>query len=85
MLENQIVLKIRWIVGENFAQKLLQSDGTPPHYGLNVRDCLDTVYHNRWIGRSRSIKEPGRSPDLVLLDFFLCDILKLTLNLEELR
>ena len=30
---------------------LFQQDGAPPHWSLNVREYLDNVFPNRWIGR----------------------------------
>lgn len=53
-----------------------QQDGAPPHYQRNVRQYLDAIFPNRWIGRRGSIEWPARSPDLTLLDFFLWGYLK---------
>lgn len=54
----------------------LQQDGAPPHYAVLVRNYLDNVFANRWIGRRGSIEWPPRSPDLTPLDFFLWGYLK---------
>lgn len=54
----------------------LQQDGAPPHYALLVRNYLDNVFPNRWIGRRGTIEWPPRSPDLTPLDFFLWGYLK---------
>lgn len=54
----------------------LQQDGAPPHYGRNVREYLDEIFHTRWIGRRGEIEWPPRSPDLNPLDFFLWGHLK---------
>lgn len=48
-----------------------QQDGAPPHYGRNVRQWLNEMYPNRWIGRGGSIAWPARSPDITPLDFYL--------------
>jgi len=37
--------------GENLDDIYFQQDGAPPHYGVNVRQHLDEVFPNRWIGR----------------------------------
>ncbi|CAH1103662.1 unnamed protein product [Psylliodes chrysocephalus] len=42
----------------------LQQDGAPPHYAVLVRNYLDNVLQNRWIGKRRSIEWPPWSPDL---------------------
>lgn len=68
-----------------------QQDGAPPHYGIQVRNYLDFIFENRWIGRRGRIEWPARSPDLNPLDFFLWGHLKGTVyknrpqNLEQLR
>lgn len=54
----------------------LQQDGAPPHYAVLVRNYLDNVFPNRWIGRRGAIEWPPRSPDLTPLDFFLWGYLK---------
>ena len=48
-----------------------QQDGAPPHYQINVRQYLNQIFPNRWIGRRGSMEWPARSPDLTPLDFFL--------------
>ncbi len=48
-----------------------QQDGAPPHYGRNVRQWLNEMYPNRWIGRGGPIAWPARSPDITPLDFYL--------------
>lgn len=53
-----------------------QQDGAPPHYGLNVRQWLDSTFPGRWLGRRGPIEWPARSPDLSPPDFFLWGVLK---------
>lgn len=53
-----------------------QQDGAPPHFSLDVRNYLNQVFPNRWIGRRGPIEWPARSPDLTPLDFFLWGYLK---------
>jgi hypothetical protein len=48
-----------------------QQDGAPPHFALHVREYLNNVFRNRWIGRRGPIEWAARSPDLSPLDFFL--------------
>ncbi|XP_018317043.1 uncharacterized protein [Mycetomoellerius zeteki] len=48
-----------------------QQNGTSPHYSLQVRQYLNEVFSNRWIGRRGYIEWPARSPDLDPLDYFL--------------
>lgn len=53
-----------------------QQDGAPPHFGVQVRQFLDDMFPNRWIGRRGPFEWPPRSPDLTPLDFFLWGHLK---------
>lgn len=53
-----------------------QQDGAPPHYAAYIRNYLDEVFPNKWIGRRGHIEWPPRSPDLTPLDFFLWGHLK---------
>lgn len=76
MLRNQILPAIIAIVGENFERTWFQQDGAPPHFGRNVRNYLNTIFANRWIGRRGTIEWPPRSPDLTPLDYFLWGYLK---------
>lgn len=48
-------------------------DGAPPHFSVNVRNYLNQVYPNKWIGRGNDapVNWPPRSPDLTPCDFFL--------------
>lgn len=51
-------------------------DGAPPHFSLQVREHLNNVFQNKWIGRGGPIPWPPRSPDFNPLDFFLWGHLK---------
>jgi hypothetical protein len=47
-------------------------DGAPAHFSRAVRDVLNNIYRNRWIGRGGPTAWPPRSmPDLNPLDFYL--------------
>lgn len=48
-----------------------QHDGAPPHFSIAVRNHLNLVFENRWIGRGGPVQWPARSPDLTPLDFYL--------------
>lgn len=69
----------------------LQQDGAPPHYARPVREYLDQIFPNRWIGRRGPIEWPARSPDLTPLDYFLWGYLKAKIyfnrppNIEDLK
>ena len=43
---------------------------------MRVRDLLDEVFPNRWIGHAGPISWPSRSPDLTSLDFILWGLIK---------
>ena len=53
-----------------------QQDGAPPHYAAPVRQYLDELFPNRWIGRRGFVEWPARLPDLSPLDYFLWGYLK---------
>lgn len=59
-----------------WGEVIFQQDGAPAHYARLVRDYLDLVFPNRWIGRMGHIAWPPRSPDLTPLDYFLWGFLK---------
>lgn len=46
-------------------------DGAPAHFSAAVREYLNNVYPDRWVGRGGPQPWPARSPDLNSLDFFL--------------
>lgn len=48
-----------------------QHDGCAAHYRRSVRVWLDANYPNEWIGRGGSIAWPAKSPDLMLMDFYV--------------
>lgn len=50
---------------------VFQQDGCPAHWRIAVRDYLDDVFPNSWIGRDGPIPWPARSPDLTPLDFYI--------------
>lgn len=53
-----------------------QQDGAPPHFAVIVRQYLNQVFANQWIGRRGTIEWPPRSPDLTPLDYYLWGYLK---------
>jgi hypothetical protein len=46
-------------------------DGAPPHFAVTVRQHLDMVFGQRWIGRGGPVAWPPRSPDITPCDFWL--------------
>ena len=57
-------------------EDFFQQDGAPAHYGLIVRNWLDSKLPGRWIGRRGPIEWPARSTDLTPLDFYIWGYLK---------
>lgn len=53
-----------------------QQDGCPAHNHVIVRQYLDQVFPNTWIGTNGPVHWPARSPDLAPNDFFLWGHLK---------
>ncbi|KAJ4438997.1 hypothetical protein ANN_14952 [Periplaneta americana] len=76
---------------------MLDDDGAPSHFYLEVREYLNEHLPQRWCGRAsnndrRVLRWPPRSPDLTPCDFFLWRFVKdqvyvppLPVNLEELN
>lgn len=62
---------------------IFQQDGEPLHFSLAVRNHLDTMYSDRWIGRGGPHAWPPRSPDLTPLDYFLWGYMKAIVYQEE--
>ena len=50
--------------------------GPSAHYSKKVKDWLDTIFEDWWMGRGGSIPWPARSPDLTPLDFWIWGYLK---------
>lgn len=46
-----------------------QHDGAPAHFANDVREHLNLVFREKWIGRGGPIPWPPRSPDLTPVDF----------------
>lgn len=53
-----------------------QQDGAPPHNANIVKNYLNRIFENQWIGTSGPLRWPARSPDLNPLDYFLWGYLK---------
>lgn len=53
-----------------------QQDGATPHFHQGVREYLNRIFPERWIGRGGPIYWPARSPDLTPVDYFLWGHLK---------
>lgn len=53
-----------------------QLDGAPAHFMREVREELNLMFPNKWIGRTGPISWPPRSPDLTSMDFYLWGTIK---------
>ena len=63
------------------ADFIFQQDGAPSHWSFNVRQYLNAILHNKWIGRAGNddcvlLHWPPRSPDLTPCNFFLWGYVK---------
>ncbi|XP_011859565.1 PREDICTED: uncharacterized protein LOC105557041 [Vollenhovia emeryi] len=76
LLNDNIIPAIQAIVGDAFENVWFQQDGAQVHFALIVRNVLNNVFPDRWIGRRGTIEWPPRSPDLSPLDFFYWGYLK---------
>ncbi|KAJ8960841.1 hypothetical protein NQ318_020137 [Aromia moschata] len=55
------------------------------HHAVTVRNWLNSVFNEHWIGRDGPILWPPRSPDLIILDFYLWGRLKQIVYRESLE
>lgn len=53
-----------------------QHNGAPAHWSAQVRQTLDAMFPDQWVGRGSDIAWPARSPDLTPMDFFLWGYIK---------
>lgn len=72
MLDSMVLPKLNEIGFPLF----FQQDGAPPHFANIVRNWLNQIFPNHWIGRGGPIPWAPRSPDLTPCDFFLWGYLK---------
>ena len=78
MLGNYIIF-IRDILPEMLENVRLQArqrlwyqhDGAPAHFALDVREYLNNVFPNRWIGKGGTVQWPPHSADLTPMNFFI--------------
>ena len=69
MLQEKIVPALQQM--QNWDEFYCQQDGAPPHWALRVREYLNDVFGQNWIGRDGPIRWPPRSPDLTPCDFYV--------------
>jgi len=53
-----------------------QHDGALPHYTNGVKEMLNELFPNCWLGRGGPVAWPPKSPDLRPLDYYLWDHMK---------
>lgn len=75
-LQNQFIQLLEEVPLNVRQQMWFLQDGAPPHYNRLVRQHLDNVFGNKWIGRGGPVTWPPRSPDLNPLDFYLWGVMK---------
>lgn len=75
-LQNNLPLLLEDLPLEIRRNLWFMHDGAPPHFARAVREHLNLLFQNRWIGRGGPIAWPPRSPDFNPLDFFLWGHLK---------
>lgn len=76
LLNNDIEEGLRELPVSEYVNVIYQHDGAPAHYERRVRQYLDAMYPDGWIGRGGPVAWPARSPDLTPLDFFLWGYVK---------
>ena len=54
----------------------MQHDGEPPDYAICLRQVMNEIFDEKWIGRGDPVAWLPRSPDLTPPDYFLWDFVK---------
>ena len=62
-----------------------QQDGAPLRYGIQVRQYLNQILSDAWIGRRGPVEGSPRSPGLTPLDFYFLGHLKAMVYKENVR
>ena len=60
----------------NFHKLFFQQDGAPPDHASRVRDYLNEVFPQGWLGKRGRIEWQRRSPDLTPMDFVFGVVVK---------
>lgn len=76
LLNNDLAGYLNTLSPEERNAAWYQQDGAPAHSVVEVRNRLNELFGNQWIGRYGPHRWPARSPDLTPLDFFLWGTLK---------
>ncbi|CAI6348722.1 unnamed protein product [Macrosiphum euphorbiae] len=90
-LVNQLPLLLEDVSLATRENMYFQLDGAPAHNAIIVKNYLNEIFPNRWIGTNGVIPWPARSPDSTPLDFFLWGHLKNVvyadppINLQDLK
>jgi hypothetical protein len=71
MLQNEIADLMDDLPLDIRINLFFQQDGAPPHNKNVVRNFLNNLYGDRWMGTNGPVRWPARSPDLTPLDFFI--------------
>jgi hypothetical protein len=72
-------------------QRIFQQDKAPAHNAIIVREYLNQTFGNKWMGTYGQVQWLTRSPDIILLDYFLRGHLKTLayenspINLDDLK
>lgn len=75
-IENELPLLLEDVPLQLRNNCFFMHDGAPAHYTLRVRELLNNIYGQNWIGRGGAIPWPARSPDLNPIDFYVWGHLK---------
>lgn len=70
-LRDELPLLLTEVPLHIYEHLILQQDGAPPHSSKRVKEYLNQLFPERWIGRGGPQQWPARSPDLTPLDFYL--------------
>ena len=76
MLKEHLLPRLQKISQFTSGQLWFMHDGAPPHWSTAVRNWLNDIFDQQWIGRGGPMSWPARSPDLTPCDFYLWGDLK---------
>jgi len=75
-LQNEFPVLLENVPLDTRLRMWFQQDGAPAHFARVVRNYLNVLFPQRWIGRNGYVSWPARSPDLTPLDFYLWGYIK---------
>lgn len=82
-LQNDLTLMLRDFSDRRLQRMWFMHDGATPHACEQVRNHLDNMFPNRWIGANGPVKWPANSADLNPIDFYVWNYINKTISKSQ--